>query len=391
MAINDTVISDSNATGAFARSATSDYEVGNFSYPNDLLGVSDNGVNPYGMNYVMFYINVQEDSKLISEGNAPIVPGVTSRVGRDLNGRGYSNAQVIGANTVGSAIAGNILGSAFNIGGGTGGTGGAILGGVTSSYLSDGTLDDLSSLDSASAAAQRTFSKPLKRLKTAIALHVPNNWAIRYGVQYEDTDTMGAQALMAGGSAILGGAANTLGALADMDANGAGQALAQTARDLGPIAAAAGLSATPLGGALSAMSGVAANPKKEQVFKGVDFRTFTFDYQFYPRNASESENVKRIIDEFKYHMHPEFKDSGGFLFTYPAEFDIYYYAGGDENNYVHRHTACVLTSMNVNYSPQGQFTSFDNGAPTQINLMLEFKELAIMTKETLAATGEVVK
>ena len=390
MAINNTVISDSNVgVGSFANNATSAYKVDDMAYPSDLLGVSDNGVNPYGMNYVMFYINVQEDSKLLTQGNAPIVPNVTSRVGRDLNGRGYNNAQVVGANVAGSAIAGNVIGSALGISGG--GTAGAVLGGVTSSYLSDGSIQDLTSLDAASEAAQRSFSKPLKRLKTAIALHIPNNWNIRYGVQYEDADTFGAQALMAGGAAIVNGATNVAGALMQGNGGGAGQAAINTLKDLGPIAASAGLNATPLGGALSAMSGVASNPKKEQLFKGVDFRTFTFDYQFYPRDDVESGNVKRIIDEFKYHMHPEFKDSGGFLFTYPAEFDIYYYAGGEENQFVHRHSACVLTSMNVNYSPQGQFTSFENGAPTQINITLEFKELAIMTKETLAATGEVVK
>lgn len=389
MAINDTIISDTNASQGFASENTSQYSVGEYSYPNDLLGVSDNGVNPYGMNYVMFYINVQQDSKLASNPATPIVEGVTSRVGRDLNGRGFNNATVIGANTIGSAVAGSVIGSTLGLGGGGNALVGAALGGTTSTYLSSTNVSDL--LDDPAAQAQAQFSKPLKRLKTAIALHIPNNWNIRYGVQYEDTDTFGAQALMAGGAAIVGGAGNTISALMERDGAGAAQALRSAGGELAPIVAAAGLNATPLGGALSAMSGVATNPKKEQVFKGVDFRTFQFDYQFYPRNAAESDNVKRIIDEFKYHMHPEFKDAGGFLFTYPAEFDIYYYAGGDENNYVHRHTACVLTSMNVNYSPQGQFTSFESGAPTQINLTLEFKELAIMTKETLEQLGEVVK
>lgn len=388
--LQETLIDDSDQNTGFSSNATGEYEVGNFSYPSDLLGVSEQGVNPYGMNYVMFYINVQEDAKLLSSGQDITVPNVTSRVGRDLNGRGYNQAQVILSNTAGSALAGGAVGSLLNLSGSGGLVGGA-LGAVTSASLSDVQMSDLTSIDSASQAAQRQFSKPLKRLKTAIALHVPNNWAIRYGVQYEDTDTMGAQALMAGGSALVSGAANTVGALANADTKGAGSALMQTARELGPIATAVGLNATPLGGALSAMSGVAANPKKEQVFKGVDFRTFTFDYQFYPRSEKESANVKNIIDEFKYHMHPEFKDSSGFLFTYPSEFDIYYYAGGEENEFVHKHTACVLQSMNVNYSPQGQFTSFPNGAPTQINLTLEFKELAIITRETLAATGEVTK
>lgn len=383
-------ISDANL-GTGGAGAAESYKPEEHTYPKDLLGVGENGVNPYGNNYVMFYINVQEDSKLVRDNPGSTIPNVTSRVGRDLNGRGYTNAAVIGANTGASLVAGTFIGDALGLRGG--GPVGAALGFGVSTSLSDMTAADVTNgLDTASAAAQREFSKPLKRLKTAIALHLPNNWAIRYGVNYEDTDTFGAQALMAGGTAIVNAGANTVGAFSEGGLTGAASSLGRDlARDLGPIATSAGLQATPLGDSLSALSGVAANPKKEQVFKGVDFRSFTFDYQFYPRDLTETENVKNIINEFKYHMHPEFKDASGFLFTYPSEFDIYYYAGGDENQYVHRHTACVLTSMNVNYSPQGQFTSFANGAPTQINLTLEFKELTIMTRETLAATGEVVK
>jgi len=82
-------------------------------------------------------------------------------------------------------------------------------------------------------------------------------------------------------------------------------------------------------------------------------------------------------------MHPEFKDANNFLYIYPSEFDIFYYNNGQENMNVNRHTSCVLTDMVVNYSPNGQFTAFANGMPTQINLTLTFKELATLTKEKI--------
>jgi hypothetical protein len=50
---------------------------------------------------------------------------------------------------------------------------------------------------------------------------------------------------------------------------------------------------------------------------------------------------------------------------------------------VKRQTTSVLTDMIVNYSPNGQFTAFANGMPTQINITLTFKELAVLTKETI--------
>jgi hypothetical protein len=133
----------------------------------------------------------------------------------------------------------------------------------------------------------------------------------------------------------------------------------------------------------SAALGLAENPKKEQVFKGVDFRTFSFDYQFFPRSAEEAKNVLNIIQEFKYHMHPEFKDSNNFIYIYPSEFDVVYYQGGAENSNLHRHTSCVLTEMNVNYTPNGNFNTFANGMPTQINVTMSFRELALLTKDKI--------
>ena len=140
--------------------------------------------------------------------------------------------------------------------------------------------------------------------------------------------------------------------------------------------------------AVQAMAGVAPNPKKEQIFKNMDFRTFQYDYQFFPRSMEESANIRNIINTFRYHMHPEFKDDDGFLYIYPGEFEIYYYMGDSENPFVHKHTSAVLKEVNVNYTPQGQFTSFDNGAPTQINMTLSFQELSILTKGHLDSFGE---
>jgi hypothetical protein len=117
--------------------------------------------------------------------------------------------------------------------------------------------------------------------------------------------------------------------------------------------------------------------------KGIDFRTFSFQYQFYPRSAEEARNVQNIIYLFKLHMLPEFKDSGNFLYIYPSEFDIAYYHNHEENLNVHRHTSCVLTEMNVQYTPNGQYSTFEDGTPTQINVDLTFKELGLVTKESI--------
>ena len=89
------------------------------------------------------------------------------------------------------------------------------------------------------------------------------------------------------------------------------------------------------------------------------------------------------FNTFKYHMHPEYKDTTGFLFLYPSEFDIVYYHGAEENLNIHRHTSCVLTDLTVNYSPNGVFNTFSDGMPTEIAVQMNFKELTILTKELI--------
>ena len=149
------------------------------------------------------------------------------------------------------------------------------------------------------------------------------------------------------------------------------------------IVSSLALSKGPQAAALSAQSGLAANPMKENIFKSVEFRTFTLDYKFFPRNPAEAQNVLNIIREFKIHMHPEYKDSNNFVFIFPSEFDIFYYNNGKENLNLHRHTSCVLTDLNINYTPNGMFNAFENGMPTQIDISMSFKELAILTKKQI--------
>jgi hypothetical protein len=349
------------------------YTIEQYSYPNDIMDAQ------YGYNNVIFYINVASDSKLLKDAKNATVADVTPRDRGDLIGSDLSQTQVTfgsAAGGIGTAAAGGIAGgvSTYGTKNDTGVKAGVVAS-AKSGAKTAGKVAGAAGLVSAvgvGAVGLETsnFSRQQKRLSAAIALHVPNQISIRYGMNWGEEDT-NIFAMGAAGADILARAAS---GSANVDqVLGVGSA----------IAAAIALQKTPQAAAISASSGLALNPRKEQVFKSVDFRTFSFAYDFYPRDADEAQNVLNIIQMFKLHMHPEFKDSSNFLYIYPSEFDIYYYQGGKENMNLHRHTSCVLTEMTVNYSPQGQFTTFDNGMPTQININLNFRELALLTKEKI--------
>jgi hypothetical protein len=336
------------------------YNIKNYSYPEDIMS------NNYGKNYAIFYINVAVDSKLFNDKTVETVEDYAPRDRGQLialNTNLYSNptsagakAGFVGLNATGAAVQGGL------VGGLVAGKKGAALGAAANAAP-----DAL--MIGAAATQAASVTRAQKRLKTAIALHIPNQLAVRYSTNWGDEDTFGYQAAAAGAEAITkaiqGGGIKNLG------------------NDAASIVGAIGLKSDKQGAAASAAMGLAGNPKKEQVFKGVDFRTFQFDYQFFPRSPEEAVNVMNIIQEFKYHMHPEFKDTNNFLYIYPSEFDIFYYQNGEENLNIHRHTSCVLKELNINYTPNGMFTTFDNGMPTQINVQMTFVELSVMDKDKI--------
>lgn len=323
----------------------SKYNITQHMYPEDLMSSS----GEYGSNYVVFYINVAEDSKLLKDNKDSIVD--------DIPPRDFGDAT---ASIRKDEISGTTVAAGISLANGViAGIGGGLRAGVTAGLVTG-------AASAVTATQTAGFTGQKKRIKTAISLHVPNNLSVKYGVNYEDESTAFQMMGIKFGAEALQKAAASSNALGN----------------LGAAAANIGLS-MPGTGLLSKLGQIAPNPRKEQVFKRVDFRTFQFDYEFFPRSETEAQNVLNIIKQFKYHMHPEFKDDNAFLYVYPSEFDIYYYNGVDENLTIHRHTSCVLEDLSVNYSPQGQFTTFRNGMPTQINISMQFKELALLTKEKI--------
>jgi hypothetical protein len=345
-----TNIENTGMTTAFEKNR---YNIGSTTYPDDLY----NNKAEYGGNYVVFYINVADDSKLLTDKSATAITGdIPPRLRGDLIGQNLNKLEATAGQALKGAVTGagvnTVLQGKFDV---KTATEGGITGAVTGAAQA-GTV----------ALASSGMARQQKRITEAIALHVPNQLNIRYSMDWQTEDTFAFQAAAMGAREVAKAVA-TVGAKSNVMGT-AGSILTNVALN------------APGGGALSAASGLAANPKKEQVFKNVDFRTFTFDYTFSPRSEGEARAVKKIINTFKLHMHPEYKDLNNFVFIYPSEFDIYYYQGGTENLNLHRHTSCVLKDLSVNYTPNGAFNTFDGGMPTQINVTLTFLELAILTK-----------
>ena len=206
-------------------------------------------------------------------------------------------------------------------------------------------------------------SSTTKRLKDVITLHVDERPSVKYGVNYSTSEISALAGIMIEGSAnataenIQGFTREAQGrfltTLAQAPQFGAARGFINDIREL--------------------TSKTKTNPFRETLFESIDTRQFNFRYRFYPSSRQETEKVKAIIDKFKYHMYPTLTPNKLF-YVYPAEFDIQYYFGDEENKYLHKFTKCALTDMQIDYGGE-QFITFDNGAPAEIGMTLSFTEL----------------
>jgi hypothetical protein len=127
---------------------------------------------------------------------------------------------------------------------------------------------------------------------------------------------------------------------------------------------------------LSRTSGAAINNNVELLFAGPQLRSFTFTFRLTPRNTTESASIKSIIRLFKREMQPEITPSQLFLLA-PNIFKIKYIkSGGEDHPFLNRIKKCALKDFSVNYTPDGQYMTYNTDASmTSYEMNLTFAEI----------------
>ena len=119
-------------------------------------------------------------------------------------------------------------------------------------------------------------------------------------------------------------------------------------------------------------SGAVINPNMELLFNGPTLRNFSFQFKFTPRFQQESEAVKSIIRTFKKNMAPR-KGKGTAMLKTPNVFQIQYV--GKAKQYLNNIKLCALRNISTNYTADGNFTTYADGAPISSTIVLSFTEL----------------
>ena len=242
-----------------------------------------------------------------------------------------------------------------------------------------------------------------KKFKGNIALYMPEAVNTTYGLDWQMSDDMVGVALLEDVFKLIRAnqtGANTEGILGSI----AEQVALQAAP--GTVDAISSLVGVNFGGqsALENLTKKVRNPHIAFLFKGVNQRTFSFEFNFTPQNLREVEEVHNIIKVFKKHALPELDESQRFL-RYPSLFDISYQSSFNQstpdqletgNGFLYRLKPSVITNIAVDYSGGGVFSTFEDqamqdldgkiigGAPaTNIKLTLDFAETSLLTRQDI--------
>ena len=128
------------------------------------------------------------------------------------------------------------------------------------------------------------------------------------------------------------------------------------------------------GALLSRAKGVIMNPNMELLFKKPQLRPFNFTFKLAPRSRKEAMTVINIIRTFKQSMAPIRSESNLFLRT-PHTYRLQYMSRGKVHPYLNMFKECALTNLNMKYTPDGNYSTYEDGVMTAYEMTMQFKEL----------------
>ena len=167
------------------------------------------------------------------------------------------------------------------------------------------------------------------------------------------------------------------------------------------------------------------NPKVDVLYGNSELRTFQFSFFMAPQSQKEAQDLKQIVKLLRKFSAPEIgvpaaaqgaaaaagslinsitgrqgtfgSASGlgsqldsGLWFIPPAEFVITFHSitnnganglNAPENPYLPKISRCVLTRVDVDYTVQGEFSTFNDGSPTNLQLTMVFREMRIISQK----------
>lgn len=157
----------------------------------------------------------------------------------------------------------------------------------------------------------------------------------------------------------------------------------------------------------SSTAGVVLNPNTELLFQGFDLRTFNLTFKMVAKDDKEAKEIRDIITTFKKAMLPKINtgSSSGSQGTrrgaapententnagdvqnfigVPSLVEVSFMQGASENQFVTQFKPCAITSLNINYTPDGSYTTYRDGPPVSVVMQIGFAETKLVYREDI--------
>ena len=131
---------------------------------------------------------------------------------------------------------------------------------------------------------------------------------------------------------------------------------------------------------LTRTTGAIMNPNMELLFNSPSLRSFNFSFILAPRDKSEAMTVIKIIRFFKQGMSPIRSKSRLFLRS-PHTFRLAYKHRaatkdtGKDHPFLNKFKECALNGFGVNYTPNGNYSTYEDGVMTAYQMTMGFQEI----------------
>ena len=141
---------------------------------------------------------------------------------------------------------------------------------------------------------------------------------------------------------------------------------------------------------MGGVSGTIVNPNVELMYEAPELRGFNLNFKMMARSKGEAQSIKLICQQLKKAMLPNWggqtklpgmNAGSGSLITIPNIVKVAFMKGNGLNKYVSQFKPCAITNVNVNYTPDGSYSTYEDGSPVATALTVQFKELKLVFSE----------
>jgi len=232
---------------------------------------------------------------------------------------------------------------------------------------------------------------PLKKME----IYLPISLSSTDGLTY-DSPSIGASGAILS-NALTNAEGSAGGALGNATADfinlfkGAGGVSANSLASLG-AARLASKGPKEIGDGVASSLRVTVDPNIRTLFRGVQVRQFAYQFKFIAKNSKEAQEIKKIIQRFRFYAYPEsiaFAGTSGadisVGFKYPHPFEIrasYIDADGNSFRVGPLMKDAYLTSITTNFNPS-TMSFHQDGEPVEIDLSLSFTEETTLSKKDI--------